>query len=46
VAPVLQILLREADGVSGTAEWKDWEQSDRETAEWMQWFVFEVAKES
>jgi len=45
-APVLQILLREADGVSGTAEWKDWEQSDRETAEWMQWFVFEVAKEA
>jgi hypothetical protein len=45
-APVLQILLREADGVSGTAEWKDWEQSDRKTAEWMRWFVFEVAKES
>jgi hypothetical protein len=45
-APVLQILLREADGVSGTAEWKDWEQSDRETAEWMRWFVFEVAKEA
>jgi hypothetical protein len=44
--PVLQVLLREADGVSGTAEWKAWEQRDQETAEWMGWYVFEVAREA
>jgi hypothetical protein len=45
-APVLQLLLSEANGVSGTAEWKAWEQRDQETAEWMGWYVFEVAREA
>ncbi len=45
-APVLGSLLREAEGVSGTAEWDDWRKSDRDTAEWMEWYVFEFAKEA
>jgi hypothetical protein len=45
-APVLQLLLSEANGVSGTAEWNDWKRRDRETAEWMGWYVFEVASEA
>lgn len=45
-APVLASLLREAEGVSGTAEWDDWRKRDPDTAEWMQWYVFEFAKEA
>lgn len=45
-ASVLQSLLREAHGVAGTAEWDDWRKSDPETAESMEWHVFEVAKEA
>jgi hypothetical protein len=44
--PVLELLLSEANGVSGTAEWNDWKQRDPETAEWMGWYVSEVAKEA
>lgn len=45
-APVLGSLLREAGGVSGTAEWDDWRKRDRDTAEWMKWYVFELSKEA
>jgi hypothetical protein len=45
-APVLAALLREANGVSGTAEWEDWSKRDPDTAEWMRWYVFEFAKEA
>ena len=45
-APILASLLREAEGVSGTAEWNDWRERDLDTAEWMGWYVFEFAKEA
>jgi hypothetical protein len=45
-ARVLTTLLREANGVSGTAEWNGWKKTDLDAAEWMQWYVFEVAKEA
>jgi hypothetical protein len=45
-APVLGTLLREAEGVSGTAEWNDWSKRDPETAEWMGWYVHHVAKQA
>ena len=45
-APVLGPLLREAQGVSATAEWDDWRKGDRVTAEWMKWYVNENAKEA
>jgi hypothetical protein len=44
--PVLALLLRETEGVSGTAEWNDWREREPDTAEWMGWYVFEVAKEA
>lgn len=44
--PVLALLLREVEGVSGTAEWNDWRANDPDTAEWMGWYVFEIAKEA
>jgi hypothetical protein len=34
-APVLAALLREADGITFTSEWKDWIERDPETAKWM-----------
>jgi len=43
---VLTTLLREVEGVSGTAEWNAWRANDPDTSEWMQWYVFEVAKEA
>lgn len=45
-APVLALLLREAQGVSATWEWNEWKKRDPGTAEWMGWYVFEVAKEA
>jgi hypothetical protein len=45
-APVLASLLLETEGVSGTAEWNEWKEHDRDTAEWMGWFVFSVANEA
>ncbi len=45
-APVLASLLREANGVSGTAEWADWRKRDPDAAEWMKWYVIEFAKEA
>lgn len=45
-APVLVALLREANGVSGTAEWNDWRSCDPETAAWMGWYVQLVAEEA
>jgi hypothetical protein len=45
-APVLASLLRETEGVSGTAEWNDWRKREPDDAEWMQWYVFETAKEA
>ncbi|MGE0824311.1 MAG: toll/interleukin-1 receptor domain-containing protein [Candidatus Binatia bacterium] len=45
-APVLTALLREAEGVSATAEWNAWEERDREAAERMKWYVFEFAEEA
>jgi hypothetical protein len=45
-APVLAELLREAHGVSGTSEWEDWKKKDPATAEEMEWYVFEFAKEA
>ena len=37
--PVLSALLREAEGVSGTAEWEKWEARDPKTADWMRCYV-------
>jgi TIR domain len=45
-APVLTLLLREAEGVSGTAEWEDWEKKDRDTAKRMKWYVFMMVREA
>ena len=45
-APVLAALLREAEGVSGTSEWHDWEARDPDVSELMKWYVFEVAREA
>ena len=45
-APVLASLLRETEGVSGTAEWNGWKKRDPETAEWMGWYVFEIAQQA
>ena len=45
-APVLDALLREANGVSGTAEWNTWRESDPEAAELMGWYLFHVAEEA
>jgi hypothetical protein len=45
-APVLSALLREVDGVSGTAEWESWTALGPDEFEWMKWYVFEVAKEA
>ena len=45
-APALASLLREAEGVSATYEWQEWSERDRESAELMHWYVFEVAKEA
>jgi len=45
-APVLSTLLREAEGVSGTAEWEKWEERDPETAEWTRWYVFAHIEEA
>jgi TIR domain len=45
-APVLATLLREADGITGTAEWKDWIERDPEAAEWMGWWVHCVAEQA
>jgi hypothetical protein len=45
-APVLVRLLREAEGVSGTAEWNDWRKRDPETAEFMGWYVHDVVEEA
>lgn len=45
-APTLASLLREADGVSGTAEWDDWRRRDLDMAEWMEEYVREFAREA
>lgn len=45
-APVLARLLRDLEGVSGTAEWKKWAEEDAVSAEFMRWYAFEVAKEA
>lgn len=45
-SPVLELLLSEANGVSGTYEWNDWKRRDPKTAEWIGWYVFEVCKEA
>jgi hypothetical protein len=45
-APVLSTLLREAEGVSGTAEWETWEEREPEAAEEMRWYVVAHAEEA
>ena len=45
-APVLQLLLSEAEGCRGTAEWETWEEQDPESAEFMRWYVLEVSQEA
>jgi len=45
-APVLSALLREAEGVSGTAEWEKWEERDPETADRMRWYVVAHTEEA
>jgi hypothetical protein len=45
-APVLSKLLAEADGVSATFEWENWEKHDPETAEQMKWYVVAHAEEA
>lgn len=45
-APVLDSLLQEMLGVSGTAEWNEWRKHDRDTAERMGWYVFAFAEEA
>ena len=45
-AAVLGTLLREADGVAGTAEWDRWRERDAETAEWTEWYAFHVVREA
>jgi TIR domain-containing protein len=45
-APVLSTLLREAEGVSGTAEWETWEEREPEAAEEMRWYVLAHAEEA
>lgn len=45
-APVLESLLFEAEGVSCTSGWEQWSKRDPETAELMEWYVFEVSKEA
>jgi hypothetical protein len=43
---ILSTLLREAEGVVGTAEWDTWRDIDPDTAEYMKWYVIEIAKEA
>jgi TIR domain-containing protein len=45
-APILASLLRETEGVSGTAEWNNWRERDPDTAEWTRWYVLEIANEA
>jgi hypothetical protein len=45
-APVLPLLLREAQGVSGTAEWKQWAEREPDAAEWSRWYVHEVSEQA
>lgn len=45
-APILASLLREAEGVSATAEWNEWRKRDPDTVKWMQWYVFQSVKEA
>lgn len=45
-APVLGSLLREARGVSGTHEWRQWEVRDRAAFERMESYVTEFANEA
>jgi hypothetical protein len=45
-SPVLGTLLREAEGVTGSAEWKHWAESDKEMSEFMGWYLFHVVEQA
>ena len=45
-APVLARLLSEVQGVSGTAEWKEWAEKDAVSAELMRWYAVEVVDQA
>lgn len=45
-APVLAILLREAEHVSSTVEWNEWRAREPDTVEWMKWYLFNIVKEA
>ena len=44
-APVLGLLLKEAEGVSSTREWQQWEKRDPDTARGRGWYVFMASRE-
>jgi hypothetical protein len=45
-SPVLPALVQEANGVTGSAEWKHWAESDKETSEFMGWYLFHVVQQT
>ncbi len=45
-SPALAVLLSQARGVSGTAEWDDWRRKDPKTAEWMECYLHSMAQEA
>lgn len=43
---ILPLLLREADGAYGTAEWDEWQNRDPKVAQEMEWLVVETCSEA
>ncbi len=46
MTPALPALLREAEGVTGTAEWNDWRERDPEVAEEARWHLVTQVNEA